>query len=852
VKVLSGRRLDARTRTRFLREARVTAGLNHPGIVKVHAAGEAGDWIAYELIEGCSLADALAAADLPKQVALVRGVAEALGAAHAAGILHRDVKAENVLVDPSGHIHVVDFGLASALELERLTRTGELVGTPAAMAPEQFEGEHDLGPETDVWAVGVLLYEALTGEHPFPALSLLDLISLVTGAEPVAPRVHDPSLPAPLEAICLCALAKAREDRYPDGAALAEDLRRYERGEPVAAADYVARALRRRWARLGLSAAALLSALAGASAALAWAGSPPPPPHEPAIAHVASEAVTEARAPDPAPVQTLSLPKPSLNALVPGGAAGEALALRELRELARTGDPQALYSLGCAYLWGRNGLERDWPVGVALLTEASARGEIRGEAALGNLRWVEERYDEAVVHLRRAAKVNDGLALLLLARAHRDGLGGLEADREQALALFARATSREANRERAALLLERGHPEDENLAFDLLSRAHDHGDRWAALASARWVLPLGAEAPAHPARLSLALEQLQANLDVADLDPQILAETRVEVGRLLLRTPGQEEDGAALLRAAAEGGENADAHLAWGLALARGLGVRRQPRRATQYLRPAARRGVRLAKLELARLSELRWITLWSKHEDVGPELPPRLGLRNPTGKAPGLLPWFEELAAAGDPDGQVALANALRRGWGTERDPSRAYALYEAAASAGHPRGLFWTSMCLEGGIGCEADEEAALATLRRAAAAGDAPAEFRLAEALRLGRRGLEEDRPRALTLHLAAAARGHPTAAWVAGYMHREDGDLAAALPYLRQAAEGGIAHAMVALWEVLEAGEGGVPQDLPEARRWLEKAADAGNRRARKTLRTRQRAEAARKQAAGTGE
>ena len=126
---------------------------------------------AYELVDNCrGLSQAFADLDLTARLGLVRDAALALGYAHERGVLHRDVKPDNVLVDGRGRVKVADFGLALALGMKRLTKSGSFVGTPTHMAPEQFEGKDgELSPATDVWALGVILYEALTGKLPFPA-----------------------------------------------------------------------------------------------------------------------------------------------------------------------------------------------------------------------------------------------------------------------------------------------------------------------------------------------------------------------------------------------------------------------------------------------------------------------------------------------------------------------------------------------------------------------------------------------------------------------------------------------------------------------------------------------------------
>ncbi|RMG15032.1 MAG: hypothetical protein D6731_09220 [Planctomycetota bacterium] len=220
-------RLTDRRRERFRREGELTARLRHPGIVRVHSAGEVDGraYLAYEFVSGQSLAEVLDERPLRERVRLLRDAARALGHAHRHGVVHRDVKAENVLVDTTGAVRVADFGLATAADLEGLTQTGEWVGTPSSMAPEQFCGNDAAPtPATDVWALGVLLYRALTGELPFAAETLAELVGRIAAGRCDPPRRRAPAVPAPLEAICLRALEVDPARRHSDGEAFAAAL----------------------------------------------------------------------------------------------------------------------------------------------------------------------------------------------------------------------------------------------------------------------------------------------------------------------------------------------------------------------------------------------------------------------------------------------------------------------------------------------------------------------------------------------------------------------------------------------------------------------------------------------------
>jgi serine/threonine-protein kinase len=242
LKTMRGDRTEAEDRARFRIEAEAAARLDHPHIVPVYEVGECNGelYFSMRLVEGQTLAKMVAAGPLPPREAarLVAGIADAIHYAHENGILHRDLKPSNVLVDGRGEPHVTDFGLAKRVSTEqagqesRLTATNAVLGTLSYMPPEQADGRRRQPERTgDVYSLGAILYELLTGRPPFLAADPLALILQIREHDPVAPRRLNPNIDRELELICLKCLQKPPELRYATAKQLADDLNAFLNGE---------------------------------------------------------------------------------------------------------------------------------------------------------------------------------------------------------------------------------------------------------------------------------------------------------------------------------------------------------------------------------------------------------------------------------------------------------------------------------------------------------------------------------------------------------------------------------------------------------------------------------------------
>jgi serine/threonine protein kinase len=239
--ILAGQLASTADVSRFYGEAQAAANLEHPGIVPIYEVGQYGGqhYFSMAYVDGESLAASLAAGPMLQReaAALVQQLCEAVQYAHQRGVIHRDLKPGNVLIDRDGRPRITDFGLAKQTAVASdLTATGQVLGTPSYMPPEQAAGDlAAVGPSADIYSLGAVLYAALTGRPPFQAATPIDTLLQVRYADPVSPRLVNPAVKKDLETICLKCLEKEPQRRYASAADVAEDLRRFLHDEPILA-----------------------------------------------------------------------------------------------------------------------------------------------------------------------------------------------------------------------------------------------------------------------------------------------------------------------------------------------------------------------------------------------------------------------------------------------------------------------------------------------------------------------------------------------------------------------------------------------------------------------------------------
>src|SRR5881227_2606514 len=261
---------------RFRLEAEAAARLEHPGIVPIHEVGERNGscYFSMKLVEGGQLDEVVRRTPMSiRQAAeLIAKVARTVHYAHEHGILHRDIKPGNILLDQKGEPHLTDFGLARLVETEStMTRTLDVLGTPSYMAPEQATGNNAaVSSVTDIYGLGAVLYQLLTGQPPFAGGATYETIKLLLDTEPRLPRLLNPKIDRDLSTICLKCLEKDPKRRYSSALALAEDLERWLKHEPIQARHTGVFARGGKWVRRNPTSALLVASLVGLAAAAGW------------------------------------------------------------------------------------------------------------------------------------------------------------------------------------------------------------------------------------------------------------------------------------------------------------------------------------------------------------------------------------------------------------------------------------------------------------------------------------------------------------------------------------------------------------------------------------------------------
>src|SRR6266852_1562602 len=261
---------------RFRLEAEAAASLDHPCIVPIYEVGERDGqcYFSMKFVEGGQLDEVVKQSpmSLRQAVELIAKVASTVSYAHEHSILHRDIKPGNILLDEKGEPHLTDFGLARLVESEStVTRTMEVLGTPSYMAPEQAEGENEaVNSATDVYGLGAVLYQLLTGQPPFAGGTTYETIKLLLDTEPRQPRLLNPKIDRDLSTVCLKCLEKDPQRRYSSAVALAEDLERWLKHEPIRARHTGIFTRGRKWLRRNPTSTLLAASLVALVAAAGW------------------------------------------------------------------------------------------------------------------------------------------------------------------------------------------------------------------------------------------------------------------------------------------------------------------------------------------------------------------------------------------------------------------------------------------------------------------------------------------------------------------------------------------------------------------------------------------------------
>ena len=739
LKVIPPTSLSETTRQRFLREAKALATLSHPHIVPVYTAGESGGslYIAMEYVRGVSLSDLISAvrgrgedqeaSDVwhsvlhgeaaPRRVGssappgrrmpdkayvrvclrAVAEVARALGAAHHDGVIHRDVKPGNILIDREGRARLLDFGLAAVQTEPHVTVSGEFFGTPHYVAPEQARGRHDLiGPATDVYSLGATLYECMTLSPPFDAPSVSEVLARVIHDEPAPVRKVNPTIDRDLETIAMKSLAKEPSGRYASMADLADDVDRFLAGEPIVARPVgfptrLAKRIRRRPVRSALI-ALLVVALAAAGVV---------------YVQLRRHRARTRRQSDARQMYERGRAQ-LLGGTIDGATvqADPAKALASLRTSAEAGNLEAMALLARAYhdglfgrsdpgraeRWARRGAEAgsaacmNWygflrvkrgeaDEGIRWLVRAADGGDRQALLTLGKLYAAKDR-DKSMQYLRRAARADVPEAMFLLAR--------MVATPAAARAWLVKAS--QAGHVRAKLALAsmyaagRGGQRDYSKARELIDQAARGGEAETVYLAAMMLRDeVGDIDSDGPAIVTWLIRATDAGHRKA----------RVELGRCYLFGRGVDDnvfDAMKYLKPAAEAGDP-EAMMLLGKAL---IGER-EADKGMAWLDRSAEAGNAAAMAAIG-----------SHHESRDP--------------AKARL-YYQRAVAAGDETCRVKLARMYWLGKGGKADRPGARRLLERAAKVGDNTARYYLGLVLQESAD-PADRAAARKWLRHAAA--------------------------------------------------------------------------------------------------------------------------------------
>lgn len=841
------------TRSRFLREAAALASLSHPNIVPVFAAGEEGGilFIAMEYVEGVSLAEILDAvracpadgkasdvwratvAGTSAKAERISGrgvgpartldreyirscckaaiaVARALHAAHAKGIIHRDVKPGNIIIDRDGRARLLDFGLAAINTQPHVTVSGEFFGTPNYVSPEQARGQRDrIDCRTDVYSLGATLYECMTLAPPFDASSTPEVLTRLVRDEPTPARTVNRSIGRDLNTIVMKAIAKAPHDRYATVGAFADDVGRHLDDRPILArpisapARLVRKAIKRPiYSTLILLALALLCATCANYRNLLKY-------HEALRQSQADQELAErqargfqyyrlghARMYGPLIVDGVRIPK------------DERKAIEDFRLAAETGNTDAMYELATAYAAGA-GVQKDMKVSV----EWAKRGALAGHARSMTIYGMDLLINKGNMHeglgwLERAANAGDVGAMNSLGRAY---LGGndVSPDLPKALnwlSVAASSTHTGLRHDVADSMFWLGnyyeaYAEPPDLATAILwyTRASEQGNVKATecLAQAH-VDGRGVKKDFVIARawLEKALQQgstiaayALGNMLMAGeggLRDQARARDLFEIaanaghggamfclGTLYRDGAGVQQDyaiaGMWFEHASTQG--NADAMEALGVMRAQGLGAQQDMEMAREWLEKAAAAGSTHAMQNLGRMylngvgtaksleKSLDWFTRAAKVGDVGAmEMLGFFYLGN-MGFAkdyPAAEEWLTRAVGLGSRDAAEMLADMAYFGWGAPSDLPLARQRYEKAGELGSASAMAKLAVMCEDGRGGPADQQRALELLAKAVYLGDGNAMAWYGQCFEAAL-GVPRDAQKAFALYKQSAEKG-----------------------------------------------------------------------------------------------